>query len=670
MRRLLTLSAIAFAAGVLTPAALAHATVVATSPRNGATLGTAPTEVRIRFDDPVAVGPGNTVVANDGGSVVGGRPRLLARDRELVLPLRRLGDGDYSVRWRIVSDDGHLEEGVLAFRVGSGSAAGPLRSVLAAESTRPDAVDVLSRWLYLGGILVAGGTALFLLLVSRAGRRRAATTFAIALAAAVVGGSWLLHATHGGATRFGHVTAAAVVVAGIGAAAAIGSRRYPRLLVLAAGGSLALLAAPSLAGHALDAGRSRPLSLTADLVHVAAAAFWIGGLLQLALMLRNREVDAARRFSRLALPAVGLLALSGGGRALAELSAVSQLWSTGYGRAILVKSALFAALVAAACVSRSRLDSAARLLRSVSAELALLALVVGAVAVLTGLRPGRDAAAAPLPIAPREVAPPASQPSGSVVFARDSRELAVALAVRPGPPLQLTATIVGQSGKGVDGLDVELVATAGAHGASSPAQFCGHGCYAATLPLSEPTQFAVNIAGAGPFRSVAFPIVGLWPPPRDTAFLMRASRRFRELRTAVFVERLASGPGRAITTTWKLEAPDRLEYAIRGGAGGIVIGRKRWDRPAPGARWTRSDSTLLPQPLPPWGSRIANARMLRETPRRVTLSWLDPGVPSWFTATFDRTTALPIKLRMTAGAHFMRHRYVAFNTDVRIKPPR
>src|SRR6266508_4898943 len=113
MRRLLTLSAIAFAAGVLTPAALAHATVVATSPRNGATLGTAPTEVRIRFDDPVAGGPGNTVVANDGGSVVGGRPRLLARDRALVLPLRRLGDGDYSVRWRIVSDDGHLEEGVL-----------------------------------------------------------------------------------------------------------------------------------------------------------------------------------------------------------------------------------------------------------------------------------------------------------------------------------------------------------------------------------------------------------------------------------------------------------------------------------------------------------------------------------------------------------------------------
>jgi hypothetical protein len=202
-----------------------------------------------------------------------------------------------------------------------------------------------------------------------------------------------------------------------------------------------------------------------------------------------------------------------------------------------------------------------------------------------------------------------------------------------------------------------------------PAQSCGAGCYAATLPLQRPTRFAVDIAGRGPFRSVAFPLRGPWPPPAGEAFLERATRRFRALRSAVYVEHLASGPSHAIETTWKVAAPDRLEYQIRGGAGGIVIGRRRWDRPKAGASWESSQTTLLPQPFPPWGTRIASPHVLHQTSTRVTLSWLDPGVPSWFTATFDRRTALPLELQMTAAAHFMEHRYLAFNRQVRIRPP-
>jgi hypothetical protein len=135
------------------------------------------------------------------------------------------------------------------------------------------------------------------------------------------------------------------------------------------------------------------------------------------------------------------------------------------------------------------------------------------------------------------------------------------------------------------------------------------------------------------------------------------------------VEHLASRPGNAIDTTWKLVAPDRVEYAIRGGAGGIVIGRTRWDRPVPGAPWRRSETTPLEQPSPPWGIRMAEVRLLRETDSRVTLSWLDPQVPAWFTGTFDRRTALPRELRMTAAAHFMRQQYVGYNRGIEIEPP-
>jgi hypothetical protein len=272
------------------------------------------------------------------------------------------------------------------------------------------------------------------------------------------------------------------------------------------------------------------------------------------------------------------------------------------------------------------------------------------------------------PTAASESAPAVLPPPGFVVLARESRELTVALAVRPGRPLRLIATIIGTRG-GMDGLGVELVAGTATTGASNQGRPCGRGCYTTSLPVRAPTRFAVNIAGAGAFRSVRFPLPGRWGPVPGTTFVALATRRFRALRSVRFVERLSSGLGHTTVTTWQLEAPNKVEYAIRGGAGGIVIGQRRWDREQVGASWKESASTLLSQPVAPWGTRIANAYVLQRTPRRVTISWLDRAVPGWYIATFDRATARPVELRMTATGHFMQHRYVAFNRGVRILPP-
>jgi hypothetical protein len=51
------------------------------------------------------------------------------------------------------------------------------------------------------------------------------------------------------------------------------------------------------------------------------------------------------------------------------------------------------------------------------------------------------------------------------------------------------------------------------------------------------------------------------------------------------------------------------------------------------------------------------------------VSFYDPTIPAWFETELDRQTALPLRLRMTAAAHFMTHRYGGFNAPIAILPP-
>jgi putative copper export protein len=85
-----------------------------------------------------------------------------------------------------------------------------------------------------------------------------------------------------------------------------------------------------LAGHAAAPSGLRPVNLLAQWLHLLAAGVWAGGLVWLLTGLldpRRREpsdtdavrvdrVMAVRRFSRLALPVVGVLAVTGLDRAL------------------------------------------------------------------------------------------------------------------------------------------------------------------------------------------------------------------------------------------------------------------------------------------------------------------------------------------------------------------
>jgi hypothetical protein len=156
------------------------------------------------------------------------------------------------------------------------------------------------------------------------------------------------------------------------------------------------------------------------------------------------------------------------------------------------------------------------------------------------------------------------------------------------------------------------------------------------------------------------------------ALVRRARTAFERLHSVVVREQLASSPRERVVTTWRFVAPNRLAYVSSTGASAVVIGAKRWDRNGRGP-WVASPQTPLRAPSPWWGPQVIDARSLgwkRVDGRRARLvSFFDPGVPAWFEIAVDPRTSLPLTLRMTTGAHFMRHRYSSFNAPLRIAPP-
>jgi hypothetical protein len=254
---------------------------------------------------------------------------------------------------------------------------------------------------------------------------------------------------------------------------------------------------------------------------------------------------------------------------------------------------------------------------------------------------------------------PPSPPAGALVLAGEDGALAVALAVQRGRPLRLRATVLAATGGGDDGLDVSFRLPGHGPLRGEP---CGSGCYAASAAVATPRSVTVRASG----KSIRFALPATWSD--GTGLLRRATRAFEGLRSVVYLERLASSPTARLVTLWRLEAPDRVAYAIRHGSQAVVIGGYRWDK-ARGGRWVRSTASPLDVPIPVWGTRITNAHVLERRGGTVVASWFNPDVPAWFTARFDARTALPRTLEMTAAAHFMHHRYLGFNRPLGIRPP-
>jgi copper resistance protein D len=164
-------------------------------------------------------------------------------------------------------------------------------------------------------------------------------------------------------TQFGLVSKIRLGLAIILATCLVFDRR-PLAHRLALASALGLIAAIAWTGHAGSTpGQTGSLHLTADVLHLVAAAAWLGGLVPFVLLLgaarRHQALAwaslarvAAQRFSTMGLVSVGTLLTTGIINAGILVGSFRAMLATGYGQLLMLKIVVFAVMVGFAAINR------------------------------------------------------------------------------------------------------------------------------------------------------------------------------------------------------------------------------------------------------------------------------------------------------------------------------
>lgn len=358
-----TLLAAAGLALVLAPSASAHATLQETAPEFRERLRAGPAVVALTFTQPVKAVPRTIEVRDARGVLVSGSATPRTATHVLRAPVRPLGRGAYTVRWRALSADGHVISGVFTF--GVRVAAPPPTEAFGA--TGPTTAEHVVRWLYFVALaLIIGGLGFRLLVLPRDVPRRLERRFfvlaGIGAVATIEAGvaAFLLRAEGALQLPFGDLLygdlssiaegtrlGAAFVAMTLGFAAVTAllflSWLTDRRALLWAAFLLALGFASglSLSGHASTEGN---LAQLADWVHLVAACLWVGGLVQLAVAVWPTAPELRRlafvAFSRIATALIAVLVAAGVYLSIVKLPQLADLWTEAYGQVLLVKLGL------------------------------------------------------------------------------------------------------------------------------------------------------------------------------------------------------------------------------------------------------------------------------------------------------------------------------------------
>lgn len=432
-------AALAILVGVLalgTTAASAHATLESSSPADGQSVLTSPSEIRITFSEAVTtISDGLSVLNADGKTVDTGSSEIVD-GQTLVAPISEtLSDGTYVATYRVLSADGHPVSGSFLFGVGEGAL-----DQSALPSSNGDRlweiIGGISRFIMYLAALVAAGVAFFLAFIhDRAEDRWRIVPFVrigsiLALFSAigiVMSQAALLTGKGAGAVTDSNVLRGvlnqnlgwSLALLMIGLAAVHLSTDIPKKVVsqsFALSGGLAVTVSFAVWGHATELSPTA-ISLAADAIHATAAALWLGGLVGLVMVLSLRTSETVGstagiigRFSLMAIWSVIALTIAGLTLTITGSDAnLNSILTTTWGQLVLAKIGLTLIIVLIAAWNRRTLVPSltnptkntgelavrwATLLRTIRAEAVLLVAVVALTAIVVNLPPARTAVVA------------------------------------------------------------------------------------------------------------------------------------------------------------------------------------------------------------------------------------------------------------------------------------
>ncbi|MDX3458107.1 copper resistance protein CopC [Streptomyces sp. ME02-8801-2C] len=377
--------------------ASAHAALRSTDPRDGSVLDSAPRQVTLTFTESVgllddsfrAFDPDGRRVSTGEAEHVDGRSDAV----RVSLP-KGLGEGTFTVAWRVVSADSHPISGAFTFSIGEPSATPAAIDTGPTENAATSALYDIVRYLAYAALALLIGTVVFVLLCRPSStdplRRLVLTGWWVLLvstvALLVLRGPYEAGTGPSGAfdpatlertvtsrpgvallARVALLAAAAVLLTvvgrrkqrvtdsdgGSGGGGGIGAGKP---VFLAAGGALALgLTLTWAAAEHASAGIQVPVAMASSVLHLLAMAVWLGGLAALLTLLQAAEPlsgSTVARFSRLAFVSVAVLTVTGVYQSWRGLGSWDALTGTSYGRILIAKLCAVTLLLVAAGFSR------------------------------------------------------------------------------------------------------------------------------------------------------------------------------------------------------------------------------------------------------------------------------------------------------------------------------
>src|SRR6267143_1328396 len=372
----------------------AHSFLIKADPPQNASLDRSPSQVTLTFT-PDAVNPlsSSVKVLDSSANRVDNKNVVFSTDHlSMSVGLPNLGKGVYTVSWAVVSAvDGHSTSGTYPFGVQEVVPPPPSTPANVQPSLVSLIPEALARWTYyLGQTMLVGGPFFYLLVLSPWLRRRAAapnlqspsqtpdlpsdsTTRVLnvtILGALLVGagaGGLILSQIRAGQptsidaflfrTQIGLIGISRLILAAASAALVLVAIRIGKastFLTLLLIPGFGLLLTSSLSGHNAAVPTLTFVSILADWLHLLGVSVWIGGLINLTLLIpilhelglvHQGLARLVPRFSRSAIPSVGIIAITGLYSALFQVGSFSALFGTEYGQTLIVKMGLTVVLV-------------------------------------------------------------------------------------------------------------------------------------------------------------------------------------------------------------------------------------------------------------------------------------------------------------------------------------